>query len=81
MFSILVEYAPEIIYIKGIHNTVADAISRLDYDPNLNTTNEYNNATHVMSTKVESNQKWMMFSKFWSYYNETQDLDKTNTIV
>ncbi len=26
---LLEEYAPEIIYIKGIHNTVADAISRL----------------------------------------------------
>jgi hypothetical protein len=63
---LLEEYAPEIIYIKGIHNTVADAISRLDYDPKLNTTNEYNHATHVMSTKVESNQRWMMFSKFWS---------------
>jgi hypothetical protein len=24
---LLEEYAPEIIYIKGIHNTVADAIS------------------------------------------------------
>jgi hypothetical protein len=33
-----------------------------------------------MSTKVESNQKWMMFSKFWSYYNETQDRDKINPI-
>ncbi len=54
---LLEEYAPEIIYIKGIHNTVADAISRLDYDPKLNTTNEYNHATHVMSTKLESNQK------------------------
>jgi hypothetical protein len=70
---LLEEYAPKIIYIKGIHNTVADAISRLDYDPKLNTTNEYNHATHVMSTKVESNQRWMMFSKFWSCYNETQD--------
>ncbi len=28
---LLEEYAPEIIY--GIHNTVADAISWLDYDP------------------------------------------------
>jgi hypothetical protein len=27
---LLEEYAPEIIYIKGIHNTVADAISRLE---------------------------------------------------
>jgi len=77
---LLEEYAPEIIYIKGIHNTVADAISRLDYDPKLNTTNEYNHATHVMSTEVESNQKWMMFSKFRSCYNETQDQDEINPI-
>jgi hypothetical protein len=42
---LLEEYAPEIIYIKGIHNTVADTISQLEYDPKLNTTNEY---THAM---------------------------------
>ena len=30
---LLEEYGPEIIYIKGIHNTVADAISRLDTIP------------------------------------------------
>jgi hypothetical protein len=30
---LLEEYGPEIIHIKGIHNTVADAISRLDYCP------------------------------------------------
>ncbi len=77
---LLEEYAPKIIYIKGIHNTVADAISRLDYDPKLNTTNEYNHATHVMSTKVVSNRKWMMFSRFWSCLSKTQDPDETNTI-
>jgi hypothetical protein len=27
------EYGPGIVYIKGIHNTVADAISRLEYTP------------------------------------------------
>ena len=32
---LLEEYGPEIIYIKGIHNTVADAISRLDMDPTV----------------------------------------------
>jgi hypothetical protein len=32
------------MYIKGIHNTVADAISRLDYDPQLNKTDEYTHA-------------------------------------
>ena len=30
---LLEEYGPEIVYIKGIHNTVADAISRLDFGP------------------------------------------------
>jgi hypothetical protein len=42
---LLEEYAPEIIYIKGIHNAVADAILQLEYDPKLNKTNEY---THAM---------------------------------
>jgi hypothetical protein len=54
---LLEEYAPKIIYIKGIHNTVADAISRLDYDPKVNLTNEYNHATHGMSTKEATSQR------------------------
>ena len=29
----LEEYGPNIVHIKGIHNTVADAISWLDYGP------------------------------------------------
>ncbi len=39
------EYALETIYIKGIHNTVADVILQLDYDPKLKTTNDYTHAT------------------------------------
>ncbi len=42
---LLEEYAPKIIYIKRIHNTVADAILRLDYDPKLVKINGY---THAM---------------------------------
>ena len=30
---LLEEYGPEVVHIKGIHNTVADAISRLDICP------------------------------------------------
>jgi hypothetical protein len=30
---LLEEFGPEIVHIKGIHNTVADAISRLDFSP------------------------------------------------
>ena len=33
---LLEEYDPEIIHIKGIHNTVADSISHLDYCPEQN---------------------------------------------
>ena len=33
---LLEEYGPEIVYIKGVDNTVADAISRLEYNPTLN---------------------------------------------
>jgi hypothetical protein len=53
---LLEEYAPKIIYVKGMHNTVADAITQLDYDPKVNLTNDYNHATHEMSTKEEASQ-------------------------
>ncbi len=33
---LLEEYGPEIVYINGIHKTVADAISRLEYGPSIN---------------------------------------------
>ncbi len=42
---LLEEYAPEIVYIKGIHNTVADAISRLEYNPEISPTDEQNFVT------------------------------------
>jgi hypothetical protein len=29
---LLEEYRPKIVYTKNIHNTIADAISRLEYD-------------------------------------------------
>ena len=49
--------------------------------PKLNSTNEYNHATHVRSAKKEANQKWSMCSKFWSRYHKKQgDTDKCNTI-
>ena len=51
---LLEEYGPEIVYIKGIHNTVADAISRLEYNPVLK------------SDQVV----WMTFTKSWCYYQE-----------
>jgi hypothetical protein len=57
----LEEYAPEKIYIKGMHNTVMDAVSQLEYNPELNSTNEYTHTMHGVSTKEASSQRWKSF--------------------
>ncbi len=48
------EYAPKIIYMKGIHNTVVDAISQLDYNSKLNATNEFTQTTLGVSSEEMS---------------------------
>jgi hypothetical protein len=64
---LLTEYGPEIVYIKGIHNTVADAISRLEYDPSVNQTAENYHLMKVRrrSLKRSQRQSWMKVSKHW----------------
>ncbi len=69
--SLLTEYAPQIIYIKGVHNTVADAISGLHYDPQLNKTNEYTHATLGVEPEELSAQQWKLFVHHWCSYNES----------
>jgi hypothetical protein len=32
---LLEEYGPKIVYIKGMHNTIAEAVSQLEYAPVL----------------------------------------------
>ncbi len=49
---LLEEYRPEILYIKGIHNTIADAVSWLKYDPSVNQT-----AESFHTTKVRNNSR------------------------
>ncbi len=68
---LLEEYAPKIIYIKGIHNTVADAILQLEYDPKLNKTNEYTHAMLGVEPVELSAQRWKSFAHRWHCYNET----------
>ncbi len=68
---LLKEYGPKIVYIKGIHNTVADAISWL----------EYYHMTKVKkrSSKCSHRQSWMTVSKHWCNLeidtNKHKDLD------
>jgi hypothetical protein len=61
---LLEEYAPDIVYIKGIHNTVVDAISRLEYNPEVNEQNFAN-----LSVPTEEHC-WKGFTALWHSYNE-----------
>jgi hypothetical protein len=57
---LLEEYGPEIVYIKGIHNTVADAISRLDFTPVKTSCNR---------------QSWMTLTKHWCHYTAAAEAE------
>ncbi len=46
---LLEEYGPKIVHIKGIHNTVADAVLWLEYDPSVEKTAECFYMTKVRS--------------------------------
>ncbi len=78
---LLEEYGPKIVYIKGIHNTVADAISWLEYDSSVNQTAESYHMTKVKerSSKRNQRQSWMTVSKHWCnleiYTNKPNNLN------
>jgi hypothetical protein len=59
---LLEEYRPKIVYIKGMHNTVADPVSWLEYDPSINLTAESFHTTKVGNNSSQR-QCWMMVSK------------------
>ncbi len=60
---LLEEYGPKIIYIKDIHNTMADTVLRLEYDPSVNRTAESFHTTKVRNKKYCQRQCWMTFTK------------------
>ncbi len=64
---LLEEYGPKIVYIRGIHNTIADTISRLEYDPSINRTAENYHMTKDKrrSSKCSQRQSWMTVLKHW----------------
>ncbi len=55
---LLEEFAPEIVYIKGIHNLVADDISQLNYNPKVNLTSKFYYSTFGVPAKGETTVKW-----------------------
>ncbi len=68
---LLEKYAPKTICTKGIHNTVADAILQLKYDPKLNKTNEYTHAMLGVEPEGLSAQQWKSFAHHWRCYHES----------
>ncbi len=78
---LLEEFAPEIVYIKGIHNTVTDAISQLEYNPKVNLTNENNHAMHGTSMEETTTIKRRTCSKLWHWYNETTSGHRPRNVI
>ncbi len=62
---LLEEYRHKIIYLKGIHNTVADTVSQLEYDPSVNQTAENFHMTKVRNKQSRQRQSWITVSKNW----------------
>jgi hypothetical protein len=62
---LLEEYGPKIVYIKGIYNTVADAVLRLEFDPSVNQTAESFHTTKVRNKQSRKRQCWMTVLKNW----------------
>ena len=58
---LLEEYGPEIVYIKGEDNIVADAISRLEYDPEINV------------KSIDSTRSCYALVNLFTHYCETTD--------
>jgi hypothetical protein len=64
---LLEEYGPVIEYIKGVDNTVADAISRLEYDPDKKT------------ESLDVHQCFCHVATLLSHYRHNQDDVNVNT--
>jgi hypothetical protein len=61
---LLEEFGPKIVFIKGIHNTIADAISRVEYDPSVNQIAEsYFMTKFTKNSKRGQRQNWTAVSK------------------
>jgi hypothetical protein len=73
---LLEEYGPKIVYIKGIHNTIADTVLRLEYDPSVNRTAESFYMTKVGNSRSRQRQNWMKVLTNWCKLDlDTDKLD------
>lgn len=75
---ILNEFGPDIRYIKGIDNTVADAISRLDYCPKTNPhkDDEVDDDGNWTSNRHE---KWNAMMSLFTHYKNDYDPEESQS--
>jgi hypothetical protein len=71
---LLEKYGPKIVYIKGIRNTIADAVLQLEYNPSVNQTAESFYMMKVKNKQSLQRQNWMMVLKNWCML----DIDSDN---
>ena len=76
---LLEEFGPNIVYIKGIDNTVADAISCLDYNPNknikdLNSHQQLGNMVKLLTHYIEE------YGGKWTQSSDSQVLCLTHSV-
>jgi hypothetical protein len=72
---LLEEHGTKFVYIKGIHNTIADAVLQLEYDPSVNRTAQ---SFHMTKVRNNSSQRQccMTVSKNWCKLGiESDNLD------
>ena len=80
---LLGEYGPEITYIKGVDNTVADALSRLEYDPkkNLKRLDHHTRFCHMVTLLNHRKSKHGGVKRsFATMHNPKSSSDDPNTI-
>ena len=70
---LLQEYGVDIRYIKGVDNTVADAISRLDYCPKTNPHPDDELDAHGEFKQINSHTKWNNLITLYTHYQHADE--------
>ena len=64
------EFSPEIIYLPGVNNVVADCLSRIKYKDNDNITDHF---------EEEVNAYWLSYNLIMKYQQKDNKLQKVKT--
>ena len=75
---LLQEFNVELRYVKGVDNTVADAISRLDYCPKINPHADDEVDEHGKWRHHDRHKKWNFMMTLWAHYDSTESLDDSD---